>query len=79
VVRNLKAGSSKWIHDEAGDRGFAWQAGYGAFAVSRSHLEDVKQYIDCQAEHHRVRTFQEEFRALLERHGIAFGERYLWA
>jgi REP element-mobilizing transposase RayT len=79
VVRNLKAGSSKWIHQEAGERGFAWQAGYGAFAVSRSHVDDVKRYIMSQPEHHRTRTFQEEFRALLERHGIEVDERYLWA
>ena len=79
VVRNLKAGSSKWIHREAGERGFAWQAGYGAFAVSRSHVGDVKRHIESQPEHHRTLTFQEEFRALLEWHGIAFDEKYLWA
>jgi putative transposase len=79
VVRTIKSNSSKWIHQELGERRFAWQTGYGAFAVSRSNLEDVKRYIVDQAEHHRIRTFQEEFRMLLERHQIEFDERYLWA
>jgi len=79
VLRSLKSSSSKWMHQEVGERRFAWQTGYGAFAVSRSNLDEVIRYIADQAEHHRIRTFQEEFRMLLGRHGIAFDERYLWA
>jgi REP element-mobilizing transposase RayT len=79
ALRLIKANSSKWIHETDLDRaGFAWQAGYGAFAVSYSHLDQVKAYLDRQAEHHRTMTFQEEFRAFLERHDIRFDERYLW-
>jgi REP element-mobilizing transposase RayT len=79
ALRRIKANSSKWIHETEPQRtGFAWQAGYGAFAVSYSHLEQVKAYLARQAEHHRTMTFQEEFRAFLERHQIAFDERYLW-
>lgn len=77
VVRDIKSVSSGWRH-EGGDRGFAWQGGYGAFTVSPSAVPDVTAYIDRQEEHHRERTFQEEFRALLVRHGIEYDERYLW-
>jgi REP element-mobilizing transposase RayT len=79
ALRVIKTNSSKWIHetDPARD-GFAWQSGYGAFAVSYSHLERVKTYLARQAEHHRTMTFQDEFRAFLKRHNIAFDERYLW-
>ena len=57
---------------------FAWQAGYGAFAVSESNVPEVRTYIANQAEHHRKRSFQEEYRSLLERHRIAYDERYVW-
>ena len=71
--------SSRWIHDTFPDRkDFAWQAGYGAFAVSFSHLEAVKEYLAQQEEHHRKKTFQDEFREFLRRHHIEFDERYIW-
>ena len=79
TVRTIKSNSSGWVHDTFPEmRRFAWQTGYGAFAVSYSDLNRVKQYIADQREHHRVRTFQEEFRALLERHNIEYDERYIW-
>ncbi len=79
ALRQIKATSSKWIHDENAEMGhFAWQTGYGAFAVSYSNLAAVESYIQGQAEHHRTTTFQEEFLAFLRRHDIAFDERYLW-
>jgi REP element-mobilizing transposase RayT len=79
LLRTLKANSSRWIHETYPDRrGFAWQAGYGAFSVSNSGLDPVRGYIASQAEHHRRHTFQEEFVLFLQRHGIAFDERYLW-
>ena len=79
AVRTIKSNSSKWIHETFPTQvDFAWQAGYGAFAVSFSNLDAVKRYIANQAEHHRKRTFREEFVALLERHEIEFDERYLW-
>ena len=78
-VRTIKSNSSKWIHETFPTQDdFAWQAGYGAFAVSFSNLEKVKRYIANQAEHHRKRTFREEFVALLQRHEIEFDEQYLW-
>jgi hypothetical protein len=57
---------------------FAWQDGYGAFTVSKSGIPDLSDYIRDQREHHRNRTFQEEYLALLDRHGIVYDVRYLW-
>lgn len=78
VMRDVKAASSEWVHHDVHRPVFSWQDGYGAFTVSPSLLETVRRYIENQEEHHRRRTFQEEYRALLKRHGIVFDERYLW-
>ena len=78
MVRDLKAVSSRWVHDEIGERAFAWQEGYGAFTVSASQREAVREYIARQEEHHRQRTFQEEYLELLQRSGVEYDERYLW-
>lgn len=79
VVKEVKSGSSKWIKTQGPEvAGFAWQAGYGAFAVSESNVEAVRDYVAGQREHHRVRSFQEEYRVLLERHQVDFDERYVW-
>ena len=79
ALRIIKANSSRWVHETFPTlSGFAWQAGYGAFAVSYSHLDRVKAYLPRQAQHHRRMTFQEEFLAFLQRHGISYDERYLW-
>jgi putative transposase len=78
-IEQIKKASSKWVKDlDAQYRGFFWQRGYGAFSVSPSQLDGMLQYVDAQQEHHRTRTFQEEYRALLRRHGIDFDERYIW-
>ena len=79
AVEDVKKSSSKWIKTQGpGFAGFAWQSGYGAFAVSESNVEAVREYITTQREHHRKKTFQEEYRQFLERHRIAFDERYVW-
>lgn len=79
VLRVVKSRSSGWIHQTFAEHAdFAWQAGYGAFSVSQSNREWVMSYIDTQAEHHRTRTFQEEFLELLRRHAIEFDVRYVW-
>jgi REP element-mobilizing transposase RayT len=79
VVRIVKANSSKWVHEEFPERSaFAWQSGYGAFSVSQSNVDLVRQYIAHQEEHHRTMSFQEEYVAFLKRHGIAYDERYVW-
>lgn len=79
VVEDVKKASSKWIKTQGPEfASFAWQAGYGAFAVSESNVEAVREYIANQREHHRKKSFQEEYRQFLERHRIAFDERYVW-
>jgi hypothetical protein len=75
-MRELKAVSSGWVHNEIRMGGFAWQEGYGAFTVSASQREAVRQYIQQQPEHHRTRTFREEYLELLRRSGVEFDEHY---
>jgi putative transposase len=79
LLEEIKKSSSKWVKTEANSLSdFHWQAGYGAFSVSPSAVPEVKEYIANQEEHHRKRTFQEEFRLFLQRHGIEYDERYVW-
>jgi putative transposase len=79
IAQFLKVDSSKWIHEEFPTmRGFAWQDGYGAFTVSKSNIADVTDYIKNQREHHRARSFQEEYLSFLKKHGIEYNELYLW-
>ena len=79
LVRDIKSGSSRWMHlRNEHHHGFAWQTKYGAFSVSLSMEETVQAYIRNQIEHHRKRTFQDEFRGMLDRHGFSYDERYMW-
>ena len=78
-VEDLKKASSKWLKTMGPEFvGFAWQTGYGIFAVSESNVEPVREYIAKQREHHQKKSFQDEYRQILERHRIVFDERYLW-
>ncbi len=79
AVQLIKGGSSKWIHEEFPNLStFAWQEGYGAFSVSISGVTDTIAYINGQEEHHRSKTFKEEFIQFLNRHGMEYDERYVW-
>ncbi|MFO0848885.1 MAG: IS200/IS605 family transposase [Gemmataceae bacterium] len=79
ILRVVKANSSKWVHDTHPEvAGFGWQTGYGAFTVGQSSLEAVRRYVEGQEEHHRARSFQDEFRQMLRQHGIEWDERYIW-
>jgi putative transposase len=78
MLREIKAHSSRWVHEEIGDKGFRWQRGYGAFAVSFSAMDAVKQYIRTQEEHHRSMTYKEELVKLLIKHNIDHDDRYMW-
>lgn len=79
ALQLLKGGASKWIHDTfPGHKRFAWQEGYGAFSVSASQIHDTANYIQRQEEHHRKKTFKEEFLAFLKKHEIEYDERYTW-
>jgi len=79
IVEEVKTSSSKWMKAEGSmNKDFHWQNGYAAFSVSPSNVEEVRRYIEGQKEHHRTMTFQDELRALFQRHGIEFDERYVW-
>ena len=79
AVQLIKGGSSKWVHDTFPmHRHFAWQQRYGAFTISISHLDWTIAYIRAQQQHHRRRSFEEEFLAFLKTHRIEYDERYVW-
>jgi putative transposase len=79
VVEEVKTGSSKWIKTKAPEfSNFHWQAGYGAFSISQSNLDDVLKYVANQQDHHRRKTFQDEFREFLKRYQIEYDEKYVW-
>ena len=79
MVEKIKANSSRWIKTlGAKFKRFAWQRGYSALSVSQSQLGAVLKYVESQEEHHRNRTFQEEYAELLLRHKIKFDERFVW-
>lgn len=79
IAQIIKGGTSSWIHATFPKmKTFAWQDGYGAFAVSRSNLDAVAQYIRKQREHHQQQTFQDEYVKFLQKHEISYDERYLW-
>ena len=77
VVEEVKKGSSKWAKEHV-HPAFYWQSGYGIFAVSADEVPAVREYIATQEEHHRTRTFQDEYRDLLRRNGKEWDERYVW-
>jgi REP element-mobilizing transposase RayT len=79
ALQLIKGGSSKWVHDTfPKHREFEWQEGYGAFSIGIAQVDDTKSYIANQREHHRTRTYQEEYIAFLERHGIEYDPGYIW-
>lgn len=79
LIRELKRDSSKWVKLENPRLpDFHWQQGYGAFSVSPSHIAALTEYIANQEEHHRQESFQDEFRRLCEKYGVAIDERYVW-
>jgi putative transposase len=78
MMCEVKRASSAWAHDTIGIQRFAWQEGYGAFSISPSQVDSVVRYTLDQKRHHQKRSFQEEYRALLQQAGIEYDERYLW-
>jgi REP element-mobilizing transposase RayT len=79
VVENVKTSSSKWLKTKSPALAdFHWQNGYGVFSVGRSEVDGIIHYIRNQEEHHRVTTFQDEYRKFLRDHEIDFDERYVW-
>jgi len=80
TMEKIKSHSSGWVKDRWPERrAFGWQTGYAAFSVSKSHVEQVKRYIANQEEHHRKVSFQEEVLAFLEKQGVEYDPRYVFA
>ncbi len=79
VIGELKRVSSIWVKTK-GEMltKFHWQSGYEAFSIGRSEVDVVRAYIENQEEHHKKKTFQEEFRTFLQEYGIEYDERYIW-
>jgi putative transposase len=78
-VMKIKTVSSAWMKEQRPElRNFSWQRGYGAFSISPSDLATLIRYIDNQEEHHRMKTFEEEYRSILALYGVEYDERYVW-
>lgn len=79
TIQLLKANSSRWVNEHSKARAkFSWQRGYGAFSVSESMAQTVRNYIKNQREHHRLQTFEDEYLTLLRRHKIEFDPRFVF-
>ena len=78
-VEQVKRESSKFVKTLGSRyRRFFWQRGYGMFSISPKDRDEAEHYVRHQEEHHRRQTFQDEYRAILTRHGIEFEEQYVW-
>ncbi len=78
LVRDIKANSSSFIKEKNFVNDFAWQTGFGAFSYSGSYLQNVVDYILNQPEHHKVKTFKEEYHEFMNKFEIDFNEEYLF-
>ena len=79
IVEEVKTSSSKWLKIQGRAlANFHWQSGYGGFSVSPAELEQVVDYVTRQEAHHRVMSFQEEYRNFLKSYGIEYDEQYVW-
>lgn len=79
LVEKLKTASSKWLKTQSANlNDFSWQRGYGCFSVRPNDLNALIDYIDRQPEHHKNQTFQEEFRAFLNKYAVDYNEAYVW-
>jgi len=79
-MKSVKAKSSKYINDhQLTSRRFEWQEGFGVFSYGHSQIEQVYEYITRQEEHHKKRTFREEYLEFLKRFDIPYDERYIFA
>ena len=79
LIQEAKQSSSKWIKTKGNEfKNFYWQEGYGAFSVNPIQIDVVEKYIENQDEHHKTKTFQDEFRAFLKKYKIEYNEEYVW-
>lgn len=79
LVRDIKAGSSKFINDNKLIKGrFSWQEGFGVFSYSRSQIDTVIKYIQNQEKHHHKKSFKDEYIEFLEKFAVEYDEKYLF-
>ena len=79
LMQEIKVSSSKWINQKKLMTGkFNWQEGYGAFSYSKSQLPEVIKYIENQQKHHKVLSFSEEYKRILEKFQIIYDDRYIF-
>jgi REP element-mobilizing transposase RayT len=79
LLEELKANSSKWIKTKGRQyQDFYWQDGYGAFSVNPAEVQKVIDYIANQHEHHKKKSFKQEYRAFLKKYQVEYDERYVW-
>ncbi len=79
TVHDIKRSSSLWIKDKKIFKGaFAWQEGYGSFSYSRSQLNNIYKYIEDQEQHHKAKTFKEEYMEILKKFEVEYEEKYLF-
>jgi REP element-mobilizing transposase RayT len=79
LVRDIKSGSANFIHRERFIRSyFSWQEGYGAFSYAHSQIDSVYQYISRQEEHHKGKTFREEYLEILKKSEVGYDDQYLF-
>ncbi len=79
LIEELKTASSRWLKIQSPElSSFAWQRGYGVFSVGHSDFDALVLYIDNQELHHKSRTFQSEFRVILEKYELDWDERFVW-
>ena len=79
LVRDVKRDSTNFVNQNIRPRGkFGWQEGFGAFSYSHTQIDAVVQYILHQEEHHRKKTFREEYEAMLKEFAIEYEPKYLF-
>ena len=79
LMKELKLNSSKWIKTKGVEHNnFYWQDGYGAFSINPTEVDTVTAYIANQHEHHKKKTFKEEYRAFLKKYHVDYDEKYVW-
>ena len=80
IMQDIKSKSSKWINENKSlKHRFEWQSGFGTFSYSRSHIDQVYQYIQNQEKHHQNITFREEYMQMLKNHGIQYEEKFIFS
>ena len=79
LIEELKTHSSKWIKTKGQQyQKFYWQNGYGGFSIHPAQIDVVKGYISTQNEHHKKKSFKDEYLAFLKEYNISYDERYVW-